>query len=60
MWGVGNEDKNKHINFYMEYIDKRIDEYSGLFDLYIDGKPTPPEYKDDPVARYIEETCWRN
>ena len=41
----------------MEYIDKRIDEYSGLFDLYIDGKPTPPEYKDDPVARYIEEIC---
>ena len=41
----------------MEDIDKRIDEYSGLFDLYIDGKPIPPEYKDDPVAGYIEEIC---
>ena len=37
----------------MEDIDKRIDEYSGLFDLYIEGKPIPPEYKDDPVAGYI-------
>ena len=25
----------------MEDIDKRIDEYSGLFDLYIEGKPIP-------------------
>ena len=41
----------------MEDIDKRIDEYSGLFDLYIEGKPIPPEYKDDPVAGYIEEIC---
>lgn len=41
----------------MEEIDKRIDEYSGLFDLYIEGKPIPPEYKDDPVAGYIEEIC---
>ena len=31
--------------------------YSGLFDLYIEGKPIPPEYKDDPVAGYIEEIC---
>ena len=36
----------------MEDIDKRIDEYSGLFDLYIEGKPIPPEYK---VSRYCVE-----
>ena len=41
----------------MEDIDKRIDEYSGLFDLYIEGMPIPPAYKDDPVAGYIEEIC---
>lgn len=41
----------------MENIDKRIDNYFGLFDLYIDGQPIPQNFKDDPVARYIEEIC---
>ena len=33
----------------MEDIDKRIDEYSGLFEIYIEGKHIPPEYKNDTV-----------
>lgn len=41
----------------MEDIDKRVDGYSGLFDLYIEGQSVPQEFKDDPVAGYIEEIC---
>lgn len=41
----------------MEDIDKRIDDYSELFDLYIEGQSVPKKFKDDPVAGYIEEIC---
>ena len=41
----------------MEDIDKRIDVYSGLFDLYIAGEPIPPADKDDPGAGDIEAMC---
>lgn len=42
----------------MEYnndIDKQLDDYSDLFDIYIERGKIPEKYTDDPISHYMGE-----
>lgn len=38
---------------YNEDIDQQIDDYSELFDLYIEHSRLPETYADDPISQYL-------
>ena len=38
---------------YNEDIDQQIDDYSELFDLYIEHSRLPETYADDPFSQYL-------
>lgn len=38
---------------YNEDVDQQIDDYSELFDLYIEHSRLPETYADDPISQYL-------